>query len=192
MKRRRRTTCLVAALLFLASIPMIAQTTGRLRGDVSDPDGQPIPGATITISSASLPGGSRVAFSGEAGAYRFTAVPPGTYNILVEMDGFQTVSSEAVRVNINSTESTKFVMYAEFAEAVTVTGETPLVDVTSSEARAVASAMPLCIFQLPAMKVLRIRQYLDAGKFGTGEKFQGGATSCGDVGDAFGNTRFLD
>ena len=67
-----------------------------------------------------------------------------------------------------------------------------LAELTSSEAKAVASAMPLCIFQLPAMNGLRIGQYLDSGKLEPGEKLEGGAASRGDVGDAFGDARFLD
>jgi len=123
---RKRTVQILAVfgLIFAVSLAASAQTTtGRLRGTVHAPDGTPIPGVTVTISGESLPGGSRIAVTGETGAYRFTALPPGLYNVIAQMDGFQTQTLEDIRVGIGSTADADFVMYGEFAEAVTVTGE---------------------------------------------------------------------
>ena len=136
MRRRRRTTCWVAALLFLASIPVLAQTTGRLMGRVVDTDNLPMPGVTVTISSETLMGGTRMAVSGESGAFRFTALPPGVYNVMAELDGFKVETLEGIRVSVGGTATANFFMYPEeFTEAVTVSSESPLVDVTSSARR---------------------------------------------------------
>ena len=131
----------VFALVLGVSLAASAQTTtGRLRGTVQDPDGLAMPGVTVTISGESLPGGSRIAVTGETGAYRFTALPPGLYNVLAEMDGFQTLTLADIRVGIGSTADADFVMYGEFAEAVTVTSESPLVDMASSGSSATFTA----------------------------------------------------
>ncbi|MGB5817424.1 MAG: TonB-dependent receptor, partial [Thermoanaerobaculia bacterium] len=122
----------VAALCFALSLPALAQTTGRIRGNVTDPDGEPIPGVTVSVSGENLPGGARTAISGENGSFRISALPPGNYNLVAEMDGFQTETIENIRVGINATANANFYMYAELMETVTVTSEAPLVDVTSS------------------------------------------------------------
>ena len=133
MSRRTIRSLTVFSLIFAMSLMASAQTTsGRLRGSVLDPDGMPIPGVTITCTGGSLAGPPQIAVSGETGAFRYPALPPGGYNLVATMDGFQSQTLENVRVTIGTTASANFVMYAEFAEAVTVSSEAPLVDVTSS------------------------------------------------------------
>ncbi len=133
MRRRRQTTCLVAVLLFLASIPMFAQTTGRLAGRVVDASNLPLPGVTVTLSGSALMEGSRSAVTGETGAFRFTALAPGVYNVMAELDGFKVEMLEGVRVTVGGTATANFFLYPEdFTEAITVSSEAPLVDVTSS------------------------------------------------------------
>ena len=133
MRRQRLTLCMVAALLFVASLPVVAQTTGRLNGRVADADNLPIPGVTVTLSSEVLMGGSRTAVSGETGAFRFTALGPGIYNVMAELEGFRTETLEGIKVAVAATATANFFMYPEeFTEAITVSSESPLVDVTSS------------------------------------------------------------
>jgi len=133
MSRRTVHVLAVFGLIFAMSLAASAQTTtGRLRGTVQDPDGVPMPGVTITLSGEALLGASQVAITGETGAFRYPALPPGYYNLMAEMDGFQAQTLENIQVSVGATASAKFVLYAEFAEAVTVSSEAPLVDVTSS------------------------------------------------------------
>jgi len=129
-------------LVFLiTSLPAHGETTGRLRGTAFDPDGLPLPGVTVTIRSEVLMGGSRMAVTGSTGAYRFTALPPGTYNAEAQLDGFKLATRRRVKVAINATGDVRFVLYpGEFAEEMTVTGEAPLVDVSSSSKAASFSA----------------------------------------------------
>src|SRR5438552_2311824 len=62
------------------------QTGGtRVHGTISDPDGELIPGATITLTPAK--GSAVKATSGSDGTYT-TTVAPGAYTILVSMPGF--------------------------------------------------------------------------------------------------------
>ena len=125
----------VFGLIFAVSLVASAQTTsGRLRGTVEGPDGAPIPGATITLSGESLAGQPKIAVSGEDGSFRYPTLQPGLYNLVATMDGFQTQTLENVAVSVGGTATANFVLYAEFAEAVTVSSEAPLVDVTKSSA----------------------------------------------------------
>ena len=57
---------------------LIAQgvQTGTVRGTIADPQGAPLPGVTVTITSPALQG-QRTAVSDTAGTYSFTQLPPG-------------------------------------------------------------------------------------------------------------------
>ena len=79
--RRMLLTLVVAALLF-SPLPALAQIgqTGTLTGTVTDSTGAVLPGATITVTSDALIGGSRTAVSDANGTYRFPALPPGSHS----------------------------------------------------------------------------------------------------------------
>jgi hypothetical protein len=132
----KRTVLILIATTGIAltlALPVQGQTTGRLRGTVVDLDGLAMPAVTVTVKSSVLMGGSRIAVTGDTGAYRFTALPPGIYSATADLEGFQSSSHEGVTVGINTTADVDFVLYpAEFSEEMTVTGEAPLVDVTGS------------------------------------------------------------
>jgi len=133
MTRRIFIGIAIVGLLLCFSLPASAQTTtGRIVGQVTGLEGYPMPGATITVSSAAIMGGSRTAVSGESGAYRFAALPPGTYTVKVEMNGFQTRTIEGVSVAVGGTGTADFIMQAEFSDEMVVTSESPLLDATSS------------------------------------------------------------
>jgi hypothetical protein len=115
------------------SVAVSAQTTGNIRGEIKDPDGGPIPGATITITSDALIGGSRISYSNEAGVFRFPAVPLGTYTVEVTMEGFGSVRAENVSVKLDSTAFVPLTLKtAARGEEMTILGETPIIDPTDA------------------------------------------------------------
>lgn len=63
-------------------------TTGTIRGHVVDAQNLPLPGVTVTVTSASLQGTRNVVTS-ENGDYIVTSLPSGTYDISFELSGFQ-------------------------------------------------------------------------------------------------------
>ena len=86
----------VAALVCLAAAPVSGQgrQSGALGGRVTSRDGQPLPGATITVSSPSLQG-QRTAVADVNGVYRLTGLPPGEYAVSFEMSGMTRVERPA-------------------------------------------------------------------------------------------------
>jgi protocatechuate 3,4-dioxygenase beta subunit len=78
---RRKLLSLVAAAILLSPLPAFAQIgqTATLAGTVTDSTGAVLPGATVTVSSESLIGGSRTTTTDANGNYRFPALPPGRY-----------------------------------------------------------------------------------------------------------------
>ncbi len=141
MNRRTLTVLMIIGVLLLFSLSATAQTrTGRILGKITGVDGLPMPGVTVTASSDVVMGGSRTAVTGETGSYRFAALPPGVYSVTAVLSGFQSPTIEGVSVGIGSTAAGDFVLQPEFGEEMVVTGEAPLVDVTSSSLSANYSA----------------------------------------------------
>ena len=86
MKNRTYGT-LFACVFSLVSSTVFAQTSASLAGVVKA-FGEPLPGATVTITSPALQG-SRTTVTGETGAYSFSALPPGNYTITIAFSGME-------------------------------------------------------------------------------------------------------
>jgi hypothetical protein len=105
---------------------------GRINGTVSDHTGAVLPGVTVIATSPALIQ-PQVQITGADGSYRFLALPPGVYAIDFELAGFQNVKREGVRVVINQTLTVDQQMQvATLQETVTVTGESPIVDTSTT------------------------------------------------------------
>jgi hypothetical protein len=122
-----------AALLLAAALaaPARAQTlTGSISGVVKDEQGSVLPGVTVTLTGKQ---GTRTQVTDTAGMYRFSALEVGAYQVAAELSGF----TKAIRSTVQIAPSSELVIdllmkVGGVAESVTVTGETPVVDVKSS------------------------------------------------------------
>ncbi len=97
---------LLLLLLLLAPFAGLqAQSVrGEMAGNITDPNGAVIPGATITAVNQST-GGKSVATSTSSGGYRFPDLPLGTYNVTVTAPGFSAATNTGVLVQVNTTAS---------------------------------------------------------------------------------------
>ena len=108
------------------------QIYGRLEGAANDAQGLVLPGVTVTLESEELVA-ARTAVTDVDGSYRFAQLVGGSYNVTFELGGFQTVVFEEVIVVGGSTFEINATMdIATVAETVTVTGESPVVDVKTT------------------------------------------------------------
>lgn len=126
----RRGAWLALAALCLAA-PAHAQTqTGEISGRVTDSSDAVLPGATVTVSSPVLLQ-PQTAVSSETGSFRFPNLPVGTYSVRFELTGFRTVIREGVRVETGFNAQVNGTLeVSAVAETITVSGESPVVDVT--------------------------------------------------------------
>jgi len=125
--------CLCVTLLSIAAPTFAQDFRGRINGPVTDNPGAVLPGVTVTAASPALIQ-PQVQVSGSAGDFRFIALPPGTYDITFELAGFQATKREGVRVVINQTLTVDQQMQvATLQETVTVTGESPIVDSSTTQ-----------------------------------------------------------
>src|SRR6187401_1857926 len=120
---------LAVGLLLLAPLAVVAQTTGTVEGTVNDESGAPLPGVTVTITSPNLQGG-RSSVTSADGRYRFPSVPPGQYKVTAELTNFGKVQ-KAATVTLDATATVNLQLSISASAEVTVTGEAPLVDVSS-------------------------------------------------------------
>lgn len=123
----------LVSLICLLTAPAAAQQTGLLTGLVRDSQGGVLPGVTVTVSSPALIGGSRITTTGGLGNYQFTTLPPGTYGVTYELSGFSTLKREGIRVLVAQTTRLDVELgVGNLQETVTVSGESPVVDVSST------------------------------------------------------------
>ena len=128
---RFRTLAILLVALLLA-VPAIAQEQrGSIEGTVKDASGGVLPGTTVEARSA---GGSVVtSVSDSSGVFRFPSLAPGYYTVTATLSGFETRKFENVEVLLGQIKRLEFSMpVAGVAETITVTGESPLVDVRQS------------------------------------------------------------
>jgi len=93
-------------LLTIIMVPVsraVPQTaaTGALIGEVLDPTGKGIPGAAVELKSQKM-AASRSTLSEEEGRFVFTVLPPGSYQIIAQKDGYSQAKS-AVTVSVTET-----------------------------------------------------------------------------------------
>ena len=92
-----------------------------------------LPGVTIEAASPVLIEKTRTAVSDGTGQYRLENLAPGTYTVTYTLTGFSTVQRSAVDIQTGVTVTLNTEMrVGAVAETITVTGETPVVDIQNS------------------------------------------------------------
>jgi hypothetical protein len=131
---RERAIALLLTLGFLA-IPSLsnAQALGTIAGAVKDASGAVLPGVTVEASSPALIEKVRTVVTDGSGQYRIVNLPPGNYSVTFSLTGFNTVKRDGVEVSPNFTSNIEAdLRVGAVEETITVTGESPIVDIQSS------------------------------------------------------------
>jgi hypothetical protein len=116
-----------------AAVAAHAQTLGTIAGSVKDPSGAVLPGVTVEASSPALIEKVRSVVTDGTGRYRLVNLPPGTYTVSFALPGFNTTRREAVDVSVGFTATIDAELrVGAIEETITVTGESPIVDVQSA------------------------------------------------------------
>ncbi len=108
-----------------------AQTTGTIRGDVSDQEGSLLPGVTIAATSETR-GTTRITITGESGAFSLGSMPVDRYTLEASLDGFHTQTVNGVRVGISSTVTLELTLPPDTLEESITVLALPILDVSSS------------------------------------------------------------
>jgi len=116
-----------------SSEAQVSATTGAIVGTVTDNSKAVVPGVSITVSGPALMG-TRSALTDAQGAYRIPTLPPGVYQLVFEITGFGTITRTGIEIAVGFTATVNAEMnLAGVAENVTVSGASPIIDVTSTK-----------------------------------------------------------
>src|SRR3954465_1001907 len=109
--------------------------SGTIEGTVKDESGSVLPGVTVTASSPQLQVGQLVQVSDATGAYRFVDLPAGTYSVRAELQGFSATVHDDLRLTVGFNARVDLTLkLGAVEEAVTVSGLSPVVDVSTTTA----------------------------------------------------------
>lgn len=124
------TTC-----AFLMAGTGLAQTiTGTIEGNISDVEGDPIPGATVTATNQDT-GIDRAVITDANGFYSAKALQVGTYTVSAELAGMQTTQQTDISVLVGQIKDVNLTLEVESSsEVITVTSEAPIIEVSRSGA----------------------------------------------------------
>src|SRR4029077_14564913 len=99
-----------------------------------DSSGAVLPGATVEVASPALIEKVRSAASDGTGQYRVEDLRPGAYTVTITLQGFSTFKREGIELTGSFTATINAELrVGALAETITVTGETPVVDVQSAK-----------------------------------------------------------
>jgi hypothetical protein len=130
----------VFVLTSVALMPATAFAQASIVGTVRDASGAVLPGVTVEASSPALIEKTRSVVSSGTGQYAIEDLRPGIYTVTFSLSGFTTVRREGIQLagsfiaTINAD-----LKVGGVAETITVSGEAPIVDVTSARNQTVIS-----------------------------------------------------
>src|SRR5713101_1154671 len=98
-------------------------------GKVTDESGGAMPGVTVTVKSPQLQVPQMTTVTGTDGDYRILDLPPGTYSVQFELQGFQTSVYTDIRLTVGLAGRIDGVLkIGALSETIQVTGMSPVVD----------------------------------------------------------------
>jgi len=107
--------------LGLAALPAGAQTSGVIKGQVTDVSGSAIPGANATVTGK---GFTKIFSTDETGSFAAPGLAPGAYTVQITKFGFANYASKAIAVSAGRTQSLQFPLELQASkQEVTVTSD---------------------------------------------------------------------
>lgn len=124
----------VILILSLLAAPLAAQRfTASIRGAVTDPNGDALPGATVNLEGTET-GLNRTAFTNASGIYTFTELPVGSYEVAVSLDGFNTTVVSDIALNVADVREVSVELeLGNVEDTITVEAEAIPIDTLSGE-----------------------------------------------------------
>lgn len=142
-KAVRKVIAFLAIATLVCAMPTIAlaqQGRTEIRGSVTDEQGGALPGVSILITNEA-DGGFRDLVTGGEGTFFAAQLLTGTYTITASLPGFSTYEQTGFTASIGQTQDLDMVLrVGAVEETITVSGQAPLVDLTSAEVGGTVSA----------------------------------------------------
>ena len=130
-----RSLCAIALLL---ALPATALAQATIAGTARDASGAVLPGVTVEAASPVLIEKVRTVVTDGTGQYQIVDLRPGTYSVTFSLTGFSTVKREGIELTGSFTATVNAdLKLGGVEETITVTGESPIVDVQNASAQRV-------------------------------------------------------
>lgn len=131
---------LVVLCLGIVVVPSVAHAQAAIAGVVKDSTGAALPGVTVEASSPALIERVRSAITDGAGQYRIIDLSPGSYDVTFTITGFKPIRRTGIILQGSFTAPVNVELeVGNLNETVTVSGESPVVDVVSNRATVVVN-----------------------------------------------------
>ena len=130
----RSAAMLLTVLGCLVLLPAAAHAQSAISGIVRDASGAVLPGVTVEAASPVLDREDPVGHHRRNGRYTLVDLRPGTYKMTFTLSGFSTLVRDGVELAGNTTVPINVELrVGSLEESVTVSGQTPLVDVQNAQ-----------------------------------------------------------
>jgi hypothetical protein len=130
---RPRIAQVLACVAVFALSARLAQAQSVVTGTVTDTSGAVLPGVTVEASSPALIERVRTAVSDTSGHYRIVDLRPGTYKVAFRLPGFTELNRDGIELPGEFTLTLNAEMrVGGVEETLTVSGQSPVVDVQST------------------------------------------------------------
>src|SRR5260370_3953309 len=159
---------------FFSAASAMAQYRSSIQGGVTDPQGDVIPGATVTLMDTATNQVTTSTTSG-AGVYNFNALPPSIFTLTAEMKGFKKKVLSSVRLIPEQANAVNIALeVGEASETVTVNvDEAPKMDTATASIGATVGSNEIQHLPSFGRDVFQLAQ-LAPGVFGDGGQSGGG------------------
>ena len=123
----------LAVLLGIVLLPAATYAQSSVAGSVKDTSGAVLPGVTVEAASPALIEKVRSVTTDATGQYKIVDLRPGTYTVSFSLTGFSVVKREGIELAGSGTVQVNAdLKVGTLEETITVTGETPIVDVQNA------------------------------------------------------------
>ena len=130
----------VVLLLLCLCLPALAHAQASIAGTVKDTSGAVLPGVNVEASSPALTEKTRSVVTDSTGTYRIVDLRPGDYTVTFTLVGFATVKREDIQLTGSFTAAVNAELkIGGVAETITVSGQSPIVDVQNAVEQRVMS-----------------------------------------------------
>jgi outer membrane receptor protein involved in Fe transport len=129
LRKQALSLWMLPLLVVLIAVAAFGQTTASIKGTVTDPSGAAIVGAKVTVKGVGI---DRTTQTNAGGDYEVPAIPPGAYNVEVQMSGFQSQLAKDLVLQVSSNAVQNFSLkVATATEVITVEAAPPVIETTT-------------------------------------------------------------
>src|SRR5271167_81732 len=179
---------LLVASLLLFALPSIAfaqgETTSAIVGQVTDPSGAAVSGASVTIANTET-GAARSAHTDNDGRFNFPQLKPGNYLIKVELQGFEPEQNQDVSAALGQKQTINFrLRTASFKQSIEVSSEAPILNPQNANTSTSLTARALENLPNPGGDLTYPLQFAAGALIntaGSGNDFVGSSNGYGNV-----------